>query len=187
MAAENPDDDAEMATASMGSRAVAAVVDILTLQIVGTVAGVVTLGIVILMGNVESPEAQYRWELLRLMTFAIGAMYVLYITYFFLMHGYWGQTLGKKAAGIMVVNLDGSKISRGAALARTVSSSGFFIVAYFPVLFIEFKTLLFQVFGAVILALALLGLADVVFTLADSARRRSLHDRLAGTRVVAKP
>ena len=68
-----------------------------------------------------------------------------------------GQTLGKKAAGIKVVNADGSELSPGQAWGRAISRN-LMSITY------------------------VLGLVDAV--LVYSNRRRTLHDRAARTLVV---
>jgi len=68
-----------------------------------------------------------------------------------------GQTLGKMAAHIRVVAADGSPISAGQAWGRAVSRA---VLGYVPGL----------------------GLVDVLMVFSDG--HRTLHDRIASTRVV---
>ena len=79
----------------------------------------------------------------------------LLIAYSIWMHGRWGQTLGKMAIGVRVVTVQGEKIGYGTACLRWISS----------------------VFSAIIL---LVGYLIAGFR----SDKRSLHDLIAGTRVV---
>lgn len=87
---------------------------------------------------------------------AIGA--ALKVSYQTFMVGRWGRTLGKSAAGVRVVAMDGSEPGYGRALRRALG---------------------YQVSGLV---------GDLGFLVAAVApEKRALHDYLAGTRVVFTP
>src|SRR4051812_16728751 len=78
-----------------------------------------------------------------------------------MLQNYGGQTLGKKAAGVRVVNADGSELRSGQPWKRAISRQ---------VMSITY----------------VLGLVDSLMVFSD--RRRTLHDRFASTIVVnAKP
>jgi len=101
--------------------------------------------------------------------------------YFGLTHAIRGQTLGKMAGKIVVVNLDGSPISASTAYIRALAFLGPNLLA----------ALLLVVGLAPIAAVLdvisrLWILADAIVALVDRDQQRSLHDRIAGTRVVMK-
>ncbi len=104
------------------------------------------------------------------------------VLYFGAMHASRGQTVGKMAGKIVVVNnSDGSKISAGTAYIRALAYSGpSFItgLAYFT----NNDSALLIANGFV----SIYGIANILFALFDRSRQRSLHDRIAGTRVVNK-
>ncbi len=122
--------------------------------------------------------------LLKLFFLVIG---VGYLTYFALLHARNGQTVGKKVGNLRVVNLDGTAISTRTAWLRAFAYVG-------PNFVVSAGTLLFAAilsptaFAAVIAIMnfAALGwfLAEVILGLSDRQMQRTLHDRIAGTRVI---
>jgi uncharacterized RDD family membrane protein YckC len=106
---------------------------------------------------------------------------VVQIVYFGQMHASSGQTVGKKAGKLVVVNVDGSPITTGTAYVRALAYcgpgllSGLATLAGIPALLV----------GATLVVSAW-GLIDVIMALVDRQMQRSLHDRIAGTRVVEK-
>jgi uncharacterized RDD family membrane protein YckC len=113
-----------------------------------SVDGLVIIGGVILVNS-----------FLALMGLPSGLLQAIGLLFPFLYHtlliGCWGQTAGKRLAGISVVRLDGGKIGYGRALGR---ASAYLASA----------------------ATALLGYAMAAFT----PGKRALHDYIAGTRMV---
>lgn len=103
------------------------------------------------------------------------------IVYFGQMHGSGGQTLGKKAGKLVVVNLDGTPVTPGTAYTRALAYagpgylSGVAALAGIPVLV--------AVAGLIV---GVWGLCNTLFALFDRNMQRALHDRIAGTRVVEK-
>jgi uncharacterized RDD family membrane protein YckC len=106
----------------------------------------------------------------------------LQVAYFGAMHGNGGQTLGKKAGHELVVNLDGSPITPSTAFIRALAYCGPGILSGISILTGN---------PAVTIAAGLIvggwGLANILCALFDSKMQRSLHDRIAGTRVIMKP
>jgi uncharacterized RDD family membrane protein YckC len=103
------------------------------------------------------------------------------LLYFGLLHGARGQTLGKSAGKLVVVNLDGSPITTGTAFLRALAYCG---LGYLHPLALLMG--LWQVVAASSVIFAVYGIANVIVALVDSAQQRSIHDRIAGTRVVVK-
>ena len=108
------------------------------------------------------------------------------LAYYTVMHGMFGQTLGKMAGRIRVVNGDQSPITMSTALLRAL---------YYQVP---------AIVSALIMAVAILAdsqgglaaadvvnvlfgiyiIASVIVALVDREQQRAIHDRLAGTRVI---
>ncbi|MDH5638583.1 MAG: RDD family protein [Nitrospinota bacterium] len=111
---------------------------------------------------------------------AIG---MLYFTYF---HGKWGQTIGKMIIGLKVVELDGLPITLKKATYRWLFLDGPYLMA--PMAFIMLADVELAALAVFVLGCPALlwKLADIILTLVDRAEQKSLHDRLASTRVVVK-
>jgi uncharacterized RDD family membrane protein YckC len=101
--------------------------------------------------------------------------------YFGAMHAAGGQTLGKKAGNEVVVNLDGSPVRAPAAYIRSLAYVGPNFLAA-----IAKFTLNPMAIGVTTMIVFVWALADILFALLDSSQQRSLHDRIAGTRVIVK-
>lgn len=109
----------------------------------------------------------------------------VYIAYYGLMHGMWGQTLGKMAGKLKVVMRDGSPANMRTTLLRAVYFIGPNILPSIGFLFVGFD----DVTGMMVVQFAniLVGaytLANIIFALIDRTEQRAIHDRLAGTRVI---
>ena len=100
------------------------------------------------------------------------------LIYFGAMHAARGQTLGKMAGKIRVVNLDGSPISAKTAYVRALAYTWPNLVQ--GVLQLSGAPAVVQLASGI---LAVWSLADVITALINS-QQRSLHDIIAGTRVV---
>ena len=101
------------------------------------------------------------------------------IVYFGQLHGSSGQSVGKKAGKLMVVNLDGSKISMQSAYVRAVAYAG-------PGVLTSIATLLgsLPLVGVASGIVGLYSISNTLVALFDSKRQRAIHDRIAGTRVI---
>jgi uncharacterized RDD family membrane protein YckC len=114
----------------------------------------------------------------------IGALFTL--AYFTILHGTRGQTVGKMAVRIKVVDANGAAISMGTALTRALFYQGPGIVAMIIMAFAAMNGSA----GGVIASTAVNGLGSVyifvsvIVALVDQAQQRTIHDRLAGTRVI---
>ena len=124
---------------------------------------------------------------LLLLGFYAVLLGLMYVAYFSICHAKWGCTIGKKAGKLRVVNLDGSPISTGTAWIRGFAYVGGNVV-------IGLMTLIVGLMGSPMVAMGVFGivellvfgwmLADIIMALVDTRMQRSLHDRVAGTRVV---
>jgi uncharacterized RDD family membrane protein YckC len=104
---------------------------------------------------------------------------VVEIIYFGQMHAHGGQTLGKMAGNIFVVNLDGSPIDKSTAYIRSLAYIGPNLISGLTML-----TANISLMGIASIVVGCWGIADVVCALLDRNQQRALHDRIAGTRVV---
>jgi uncharacterized RDD family membrane protein YckC len=101
------------------------------------------------------------------------------IGYFALMHGIRGQSLGKMAGKLKVVRVDGRPMDLQTGFIRALAFSGPSILP--AVLAMVGAYLLQTIAGGLVL---LYFFAQVLVALLDRSQQRSIHDRIAGTRVV---
>ena len=95
------------------------------------------------------------------------------------MHAARGQTVGKIAGKLRVVNLDGSPITSGQAYIRAIAYVG---IGYLSAAAIMLRLPTFIMVASVVAGIY--GLANLLFALFDFNQQRALHDRIAGTRVI---
>jgi uncharacterized RDD family membrane protein YckC len=107
--------------------------------------------------------------------------------YIIVMHGLYGQTLGKMAMNVKVLDISEEPLKFRQAIIREAPQLAFnlgvvyLLIAFFPQNFnAENVQTPFSVFATLS---AVWGLADIL-TFLFSAKRRALHDLLAGTVVV---
>ncbi len=101
------------------------------------------------------------------------------VIYFAQMHAARGQTVGKMAGKLRVVNLDGTPITLQTAYIRAF--------AYAGVGFLSGLALALNMPSMVAIVGFIVGgyaIANVLFALFDRGMQRALHDRIAGTRVI---
>ncbi|MGC8625796.1 MAG: RDD family protein [Phycisphaerae bacterium] len=109
------------------------------------------------------------------------------VGYFAFMHGRKGKSIGKMAGSLLVVNLDGSPISRLKAAARAVVYCGaiFLFVAVLLSMGAWHPTKIHLVaIGSLTFVCLIWGLLDIICAVFDTRTQRSLHDRICGTRVI---
>ncbi len=105
------------------------------------------------------------------------------ILYFGILHGWKGQSVGKMAGSLRVINMDGTSISKRKAYARAVAytfNSTLIVMASFLGVLLHNLALI----SMGLLAAAVWGFTDVIMALVDTRMQRSLHDRICGTRVI---
>ncbi len=103
----------------------------------------------------------------------------LAIVYFSILHGWRGQTFGKIACKLRVVNMNITPISWRKATARAFAYYG--VILLYCVVFFTKDNLLITAIGSVV---TIWLLTDTIFQMADTHQHRSLHDRICGTRVI---
>jgi uncharacterized RDD family membrane protein YckC len=135
-----------------------------------------------MLGTVFSnPRSLNVQRLVAHATMASVLTIVIGLAYFSLFHGLRGQTPGKMAGKIKVVNPDGTAISYPKALVRALFYDGPQLLAPLTFSFALQSPEVVNVFNGVGIVY---GIANVLFALFDRAQQRALHDRLAGTRVI---
>ena len=108
---------------------------------------------------------------------------VMRITYFIVMHGLFGQTIGKMLGGIAVVTLDDAKISYRRSILRELASASGPTLLY--VLFVRpFFPRESTASHAARSLLYLCWIFDYSMIFFDKERRQAFHDRIAGTKVI---
>ena len=157
----------------------------------GFLVGIVNLGITFaLLGAavVGTPGSPGDVEsFVRMQGIASFLAVLIAIAYFGLMHGSKGQTLGKMAGKLKVVNMDGSDITMGKGFARAFLYLGPNLLQPLAMFVIGMTPGANPALGAaqfLALAAGIYLLANIILALVDRAMQRALHDRLAGTRVV---
>jgi uncharacterized RDD family membrane protein YckC len=134
--------------AGVGNRGFAAVVDFL-------IALLITAGLEVGYGQIGAPGDAALGGVIRLLLFVLGW------SYFILLEWLWnGQTIGKRAYGLRVINEDGSPAGFVAVFVRNLVRMVDFLPSFYG-----------------------LGLLSIVFT----ARSQRLGDLAAGTFVVRAP
>ncbi|MEM7576732.1 MAG: RDD family protein [Planctomycetota bacterium] len=108
-------------------------------------------------------------------------------SYFVIMHASRGQTVGKMAGKIKVVNLDGSDITFGTSMMRGFMYNGIqtipslLVVIFGSAFFGDFETIApYDILGVLIGVYVLANCITVLVT----RHKRAIHDMAGGTRVI---
>jgi len=110
-----------------------------------------------------------------------------YFAYFALQHAANGQTLGKRAGHLFVVNMDLSAIDSKTAWLRAFYLLGPYLVPPVIYMLAPLAPQPFAIVGQILSIMAFVYVVvDVIVGLADTDQQRALHDRWAGTRVIWK-
>lgn len=161
---------------SVWKRFVAIFLDGLIINVPFAILNAVVLGSQTTSRGLPGPNANVMAGALALLSAAAS------LFYFGAMHAAKGQTVGKMAAGLRVVNNDDSTpITSQASYVRAIA----YIGPAFLSAIATFTGVLAAVSIAGVVAL-IWGLVDLIMALVDGDRQRSLHDRIANTRVITK-
>lgn len=113
-----------------------------------------------------------------------------YVGYEIVMHGRYGQTLGKMVMGVRVISLDEAPLSMKQAAMRSLVPLCLVGLAFLLSLWALFDPVGFLLSRGMRVAAALLRLANIgwflleVITMLVNRKRRALHDFIAGSVVV---
>ena len=171
----------------------AMVVDIFLVFLVFQAAGVaLQKEIPIIPIEIHIQPDQFWFAMAIPMDGAIHSVFYLAAGLFFaLAHGLYGKSPGKKIFGIMVVNEVGAPLGFRSAFIRSFSLAGPIaavpLMKYFlwPQVY-EKGVNYYYYMELLYLPLLIFVIADFLAAMLDRARQRSIHDRLSGTRVIAK-
>ena len=135
------------------------------------------------MGGATGEEALNRFR------YGCG-MYVLFnlsiIAYYTLFHASLGQSIGKMALGIMVVDAQGRRPTHRVAAIRALVYEGVDLFSSVLLLAVTDPGMIDAYLAMTPMVSFSWYVADAIAALADPAEQKSIHDRLAGTRVVMK-
>lgn len=167
--------------ASFESRVAAATLDLLVLFIIGAVA--VTVGSLVVLISSDFERTDPSNTSIYIFWGCVGGTGPAILLYYFVSYAWKGQTIGKAVMQLMIIRSDGHHLGVLGAMARVIAQLAYILIAGVGVIaaFI-LRDSTPQAAGAigVSLVLVVLGLLWAAF---DS-RRRTLHDRIAGTVVV---
>lgn len=115
--------------------------------------------------------------------------YPVYWLYSVLMHGFCGQTLGKMALKVKVLDLSEAPISMRQAFLRdsvyiVINTAALILSIYFTLSGRETDVDSFLQANAILGTTALLWFVAEILTCLTNAKRRAVHDYIAGTVVV---
>ena len=160
----------QMTTATASQRFVGLFVDGIILFLLGAAVNLLLFGEFMLTNPADAFSGLGIFA--QLLGYAFG---IAYFTYF---HGVRGQTLGKMAAKTKVVTLSGELIGTQKALVRV-------LVYYGPGLI---TPILFLLSDSIAALAGMIGgvwfLVNVIVMALDKSQLRTMHDRIAGSRVI---
>ncbi|MDH5756738.1 MAG: RDD family protein [Nitrospinota bacterium] len=184
----------ELETATFPKRLLALILDMVILWLVFQAAGLV-LGISISLAPIQFQVSESHFSF----GFAFSydglvqfSCYMAAIIYFAVFHGRYGQSLGKMVLGIKLIKLDGRPAGFRQAIIRAIILIG--PVSFVPLfryyaweMINETKSWNYMLYIEFVhIPVLLLLLTSGLLALIDRAEQKSLHDRLAATRVVVK-
>jgi len=102
------------------------------------------------------------------------------VAYFTLMHGTRSQTLGKMAGKLKVVRMDGLPMDMTTAFIRALAYTGINLIPAILIFFSLSAIVTIGINGMIVIY----AFVNAIMALVDRANQRTLHDRIAGTRVV---
>jgi uncharacterized RDD family membrane protein YckC len=115
---------------------------------------------------------------------AISLLNLMTVFYFILLHNFYGQTIGKKIAGVKVIDDSESPINFGQSVLRSLPQlipALFTLTIINPNLYAEEGT---SIISSIILyAAGIFNIFDIVVCLVNE-KHRALHDYIAGTIVI---
>lgn len=167
--------------ASFESRVVAATLDMLVLVIIAAL--LVTAGSVAVLVSSDFERATPSTTSINVFWGSVGAIAPAVLLYLFMAYAWKGQTVGMAVMQLMVIRSDGRPLGVLGAAARVIGLLGYLLVfALGGVAAYAFRDDSAYAAGSIGIALFITVLG--VLWAAFDPRRRTLHDRIAGTIVV---
>jgi uncharacterized RDD family membrane protein YckC len=167
--------------ASFEARVVAATLDLLVLFIIG--AMLVTAGAVIVLVSSDFEKTDPSTFSINAFWACVGAIAPATLLYYFVSYAWKGQTIGKAVMQLMVIRSNGHPLGVLGAAARVIGLLCYLLLFAFGAIaaFVFRDTTLY---AAIAIGAGLFAIVLGILIAAFDARRRMLHDRLAGTIVV---
>lgn len=167
--------------ASFETRTVAGILDLLVLFIIAAVFVIIGAMIILISSDFEKRDPS--GTALDAFWVCVGLIPLAYAIYFFVSWAWKGQTVGQSVMQVMVVRSDGRNLGILGAIARLFGFLLYVLVVAVGVAAayaLRDSTFL----AATALSIALLIVAFGLLWAAFDEKRRTVHDRLAGTLVV---
>lgn len=167
--------------ATFEARVVAGILDLLVLFIIG--AAFVIVGALIILISSDFEKVDPSSTAINAFWGCVVAIPVAYVIYFLLAWGWKGQTVGQSVMQVLVVRSDGRNLGILGAIVRVLGLLVYVLVlAAGGVAAWAVRESTFLAAVAIFVAF-LLAAAGILWAAFDR-RRRTVHDRLAGTIVV---
>ncbi len=166
---------------SFESRVVAGTLDLLVIFIIGALMVVIGSTVVLISSDFERVDPSST--ALNIFWGCVGAIAPAILLYFFVSLAWKGQTVGAAVMALMVIRSDGRPLGVIGAMARVIGQLIYpLIVAVGALIAFSVRDTTWQAGLAVGLS-CLFAAAGFLIAVFDP-RRRTLHDRIAGTVVV---
>lgn len=167
--------------ASFESRVAAGALDVLVMFIIASL--LVTAGSLVVLISSDFEKVEPTGTALNIFWICVAAIPPALLLYFFIGFAWKGQTIGASVMQLMIIRSDGRTLGVLGSMARVIGMLIYpLIVAVGVVVAFAFRHST-AVAGAAISVSFLLATAGFIWGAFDS-RRRTLHDRIAGTIVV---
>jgi uncharacterized RDD family membrane protein YckC len=137
--------------------------------------------------EMPNPNGVDTWPKALIAAMSMISVVGLWVCYFAFCHGRSGESFGKHLLGITVVNKDGSKISWRTAWIRAGLFPGVMLLSPIVILMAPASPILLNAAKVIAPSVWFVIIADVLVGLLDLRNQRTIHDRLAGTRVIFQP
>jgi uncharacterized RDD family membrane protein YckC len=162
----------------------AAVLDALVLFIIAAL--LVALGSFIVLVSSDFERVDPSDTAINLFWVCVGSFIPASLLYVFVSYAWKGQTIGGAVMQLMVIRSDGRPLGVLGSVARVIALLVYLVfIGAGAVVAFAFRDSVGRAAGAVAVALLLVA-AGLLWAAFDS-RRRTLHDRIAGTIVIRLP
>jgi len=135
---------------------------------------------------ISMPDSPGAAEIVWMNSLVEVTGFIIVTAYYTVLHGMAGQTVGKMAMRIKVVNQDGTPLGYRKAFMRFVAMEGPYVFAPFVLLLAGVWDKASNVESGLMSLFWIWFMVDAGLALADREELKSLHDRLATTRVILK-
>ncbi|MGE5596706.1 MAG: RDD family protein [Hyphomicrobiales bacterium] len=167
--------------ATFEARVAAGTLDVLCLFIIASL--LVTIGSMVVLISSDFERVDPSTTAINIFWVCVGAIAPAFLLYFFISLAWKGQTVGAAVMQLMVIRSDGRPLGILGSVARVVGMLFYVLILGIGIVVaFALRDSTLQSGGAVAVAF-LLASAGFLWSAFDS-KRRTLHDRIAGTIVV---